>query len=127
MGVRITESAEDMENMRCFITAWQMSSNIDEVLERYGALRYNLAQRHEGDGTTIPPFTNLKAYEFQRALARRLGVRLKHLRRNRSPSISAGALAMLRLHAENEYVRYRSLEGERGGGATERPTKSELD
>lgn len=123
MGVRITESAEDMENMRCFITAWQMSGNIDEVLERYGALRYSGA----GDGTTIPPFTSLKAYEFQRALARRLGVRLKHLRRNRTPSISAGALAMLRLHAENEYVRYRSLEGERGGGVTERPTKSELE
>ncbi len=118
MAVKITESAEDMENMRCFITAWQMSTNINEVLERYGALRM---QRPEADRT----LTSLKAYEFQRALSRRLGVRLKHLRRNRATSISAGALAMLRLHAENEYVRFRSLENAR---ATEPDRiKSELE
>ena len=109
MAVSITESAADMENMRCFITAWQMSNDIEEVRERYGAM-----QTHRP--VDAPPFTNARAYEFQRALARRLGVRLKHLRRNRGISISAGALAMLRLHAENEYVRYRSQE--KGGAST---------
>ena len=33
MAVSITESAADMENMRCFITAWQMSNDIEEVRE----------------------------------------------------------------------------------------------